>query len=151
MSSTKYLVFRIDAEGNEQGELTEKPFSKRGDAVELAQKHRRKTGEGVRARTEAGHVAFEQLPKKSIAMSKRFTRVVELPEGAKVPAGLRVAYDRKRKNLAIVHNPEAENPYGVVNYETGEVLASDLPTTRSAGAFCKTVEAKAEEPEPANA
>lgn len=136
--TTTYHVFQIDAEGTELRELTDKPKSKKATAVDFARDHRKATGEGVVVKTSSGTEVHKQLPKKAIKMSPRYTRVVGLPEGAKLPEGQRVAYIRARKSLAITHDAETGD-YAVVNFETGEVLADGLETTRDSGAFCKTV------------
>lgn len=149
--STKYDVQTINAEGEVQSSLLEKPASKKDVAIEAARSHRQKTGEGVRVSTQAGTVVFEMKPRKAIKMSPRFTRVVDLPEGAMLPEGQRVAYTRTRKHLAITHDPESKT-YAVVNYVSGEILEDGIETTRESGAFCKTVPLPAKaEPEPANA
>jgi hypothetical protein len=150
MATTKYVVITVNAEGEETA--LEGTKSKRATAVELARETRAAERVGVRVETEAGKVVFEQAAPKKIKMSPRYTRVQDLPEGAVIPEGHRVAYNRARKNLAITHDPSAEEtPYAVVNFVTGEVLAR-TETTREAGAFCKTVPVPAKEtPEPADA
>lgn len=132
MPSTTYNVITVTAEG----ENTVGTKSKKATAVELA-RDTRAEGVGVRVETNAGTVVFELAAPKKINMSKPYTRVVDLPEGAKIPAGARVAYTRNRKNAAIVHLPEAAEgkQYAVVNFVTGKFLAKSLPTTRACGRF----------------
>jgi hypothetical protein len=140
--STKYNVFTVNAEGGEELVTTK---SKKATAVDAARELRKEQSVAVAVRTEAGNEVFAMPAPKKIKMSPRYTRVVDLPENAIIPEGSRVAYIRARKNLAITHNPEAEAPYSVVNFVTGEVLATDLETTRDSGAFCKTVPVPARE------
>jgi hypothetical protein len=151
MATTKYRVITVNAEGKEKA--LEGTKSKRATAVELARETRAQERVGVRVETEAGKVVFEMAAPKKIKMSPRYTRVQELPEGAIIPEGHRVAYNRARKNLAITHDANAtdELPYAVVRFTDGEVLERTA-TTREAGAFCKTVPVPAKaEPEPADA
>lgn len=139
MASTKYTIKLA-------GEAQEKTFSKKAQAVEAADKLRASTRQGVTVETESGTVVHDLPGVRPMKRTPQYSRTVDLPEDAVVPEGLRVAYTRGRKNLAITHNPEAsedEGAYGVINFVTGEVLASGLPTTRDAGAFCKTVETPA--------
>ena len=145
-NTTAYTVFVNDEA------LEGKPVAKKAKAVELAEAEaKRDKRANVQVRTQTGTVVHEIKGRKTIKMSPAYTRVVDLPEGAKIPEGMRVAYTRKRKNLAIVHDFDAENgPYQVVNFATGEVLAEELETTRDAGAFCKTVPAP-KKAEPAKA
>lgn len=135
-SATAYTVFVNDEA------LEGKPFTKKAKAVEaaeLAAKGDKRAN--VQVRTAAGNVVHEIKGQKRIKMSPAYTRVVELPEGSKIPAGMRVAYTRMRKSLAIVHDfNEPEGPYMVVRFTTGEVLGREIPTTREAGALCKTLE-----------
>lgn len=138
-NTTKYTVLVND-------EAQEKTFSKKALAVETARQLRKEQNAAVRVETQAGNVVFEQAAPKKIKMSPRYTRVVNLPADAKIPDGMRVAYTRNRKNLAITHDFDApEGPYNVVNFLTGEVLATEIQTTRDAGAFCKTVPAPVKE------
>lgn len=136
--ATSYTVFVND-------EALEGTFSKKAKAVESAESAAKADKRAnVQVRTGAGNVVHDIKGAKRIRMSAPYTRVVDLPEGAKIPEGMRVAYTRNRKKLAIVHDfNEPEGPYMVVNFETGAVLASELPTTRDSGAFCKTVKAPA--------
>lgn len=137
-NATAYTVFVND-------EALEGTFSKKAKAVEAAEAAAKADKRAnVQVRTAAGNVSHEIKGQKRIKMSPAYTRVVDLPEGAKIPEGMRVAYTRNRKKLAIVHEFTAEEgPYMVVNFETGAVLARELETTRDAGAFCKTVPAPA--------
>jgi hypothetical protein len=137
MATTTYTVFVNDV-------ALEGTKSKKATAVDLARAERKAQGADVRVETNAGTVVFEAKAPKKIKMSPRYTRVVELPEDAKLPEGARVAYIRARKNLAILHDAET-GEYAVHDFVKGETLASELETTREAGAFCKTV------PVPANA
>lgn len=137
--STTYHIFSIGTEGDETEVGTK---SKKATAVDAARELRTEQKVGVSVRTGAGNEVFAMPAPKKIKMSPQYTRVVDLPADVKIPEGTRVAYIRARKNLAIVHDPAAEeNPYSVVNFVTGEVLATDLETTRASGAFCKTVAA----------
>lgn len=111
--------------------------NKKATAVELAKATRNEQRVAVSVETGNGNVVFEQAAPKTIKMSPRYTRTVELPEGFRVPDGFRVAYDRRRKNIAIVHNAET-GEYRVIDAK-GKALAKGLVTTREAGAFCKTV------------
>ncbi len=71
---------------------------------------------------------------KKIKMSKPYTRVVPLPEGFEVPReGLRVAYRSARKNVATLHDAEAQE-YIVWSFATDEELGT-FATTRDAGRF----------------
>lgn len=139
MASTKYTVNVNDVE-------LEGSFSKKAKAVEAAEAAAKGDKRAhVTVTTGAGTVVHEIKGVKRIRMSAPYTRVVELPEGAIIPNEMRVAYTRNRKSLAIVHRfDEPEGPYMVVRYTTGEVLGRELPTTRSAGALCKTLEKPAE-------
>lgn len=123
------------------GEAQDATFSKKDKgiaAVEAAAKSDKRAN--IQLVTGSGKVVAEVKGVKTIKMSPPYTRVVELPEGAKIPSEMRVAYTRNRKKLAITHHFTApEGPYAVVNFETGKVLAREIPTTREAGAFCKTV------------
>lgn len=145
MATTTYHIFSLDAEGNEVSEIGHK--SKKATAVDAARAHRKESGEGVRVKTNAGTTVFEQNAKKTIKMSPRYTRVVELPEGVQAPNGLRVAYVRPRRNGAVLHDAEAQE-YRILNLATGEVLDEVFETTRDAGAFLK---AGVPLPAPANA
>ena len=133
--ATQYIVFVNDEA------LEGKPATKKAKAVEAAEAAAKADKRAhVEVRTAAGNVVHEIKGVKTIKMSPPYTRVVELPEGAKIPSEMRVAYTRNRKKLAITHHFTApEGPYAVVNFETGKVLAENLETTRDAGAFCKTV------------
>lgn len=125
------------------GETLEQTFTKKAKAVEAAVAAAKADKRAnVTVQTGAGNVVHEIKGAKKIRMSAPYTRVVNLPEGAVIPEGVRVAYTRNRKNLAIVHDFGMEDgPYQVVRFTDGEVLASELETTRDAGAFCKTVKA----------
>lgn len=131
MATTKYSVFVGD---EAQARETR---SKRQVAVDLATELRNSERADVRVVTDRGTEVFAMKAPKKIRMSRPFTRVVTLPEGAIIPEGHRVAYDRSRKNLAITHSPE--EGYAVVRFTDGTVLADELATTREAGAFCKNV------------
>ena len=135
-TATKYTVLGNDVE------LLEATFSKKAKAVEAAETHAKADKRAnVQVRTGAGTVVHEIKGQKRIKMSAPYTRVVPLPEGAIIPEGMRVAYTRNRKGLAIVHDfNEPEGPYMVVRFTTGEVLGREIPTTREAGALCKTLE-----------
>jgi hypothetical protein len=135
-NTTKYSVLVNDT-------ALEGTFAKKAKAIEAAETAAKGDKRAnVRVETGTGTVVHEITGVKRIRMSAPYTRVVDLPEDAKIPAGMRVAYTRNRKGLAIVHDfNEPEGPYQVVNYVTGEVLATELPTTRDSGAFCKTVNA----------
>jgi hypothetical protein len=137
-TTTAYTVFVND-------EALEGTFSKKAKAVEAAESAAKSDKRAnVQVRTGAGNVVHDIKGAKKIRMSAPYTRVVNLPEGAKIPEGVRVAYTRNRKGLAIVHDFGMEDgPYQVVNFVTGEVLASELETTRDAGQFCKTVKVPA--------
>jgi hypothetical protein len=137
--TTAYTVFVNDEA------LEGKPVAKKAKAVELAEAAAKQDKRAnVQVRTQAGNVVHEIKGAKKIRMSAPYTRKVDVPEGAKIPEGTRVAYTRNRKKLAIVHDFGMEDgPYQVVNFETGAVLAAELETTRDAGAFCKTVAAPA--------
>src|SRR6476619_3401634 len=104
MATTTYTIFTPDTEGNETAIGTK---SKKATAVEVARAHRKDTGEGVRVRTQTGNEVFEQLAKKAIKMSPKYTRTVELPEGFEVPEGMRACYVRPRRNGVILHDAEA--------------------------------------------
>ena len=137
--STTYHIFSLAADGTESEVATK---SKKATAVDAARELRKSENVGVAVRTGAGNEVFAMPAPKKIKMSPQYTRTVDLPADVKIPEGTRVAYIRARKNLAIVHDPSAtEGPYSVVNFVTGEVLASELETTRESGAFCKTVAA----------
>lgn len=134
-ASTKYTVLVND-------EALEGSFTKKAKAVEAAETAAKANKRAhVTVQTGAGNVVHEIKGVKTIRMSPAYTRVVDLPEGAIIPSEMRVAYIRARKSLAIAHHFTApEGPYAVVRWTDGKVLAEGLPTTRSAGAFCKTVE-----------
>lgn len=134
MASTKYTVFVNDVE-------LEGSFSKKDKGIAAAEAAAKADKRAhVELRTASGTTVHEIKGVKTIKMSPPYTRVVNLPEGVVIPEGVRVAYTRNRKNLAIVHDFGMEDgPYQVVRYTDGEVLASELETTRDAGAFCKTV------------
>lgn len=131
---TQYTVLVND-------EALEGSFSKKAKAVEAAEAAAKADKRAnVTVQTGAGNVVHTIKGVKTIRMSRPYTRKVDLPEGAVIPEGVRVAYTRNRKNLAIVHDFGMEDgPYQVVRFTDGEVLASELETTREAGAFCKTV------------
>lgn len=133
MATTTYHVFAINAEGTET-ELATK--SKKATAVEVAREHRKATGEGVRVRTSTGTVVHEQFAKKSIKMSPKYTRTVELPEGFQVPEGMRPAYVRPRRNGVILHDAES-GEYRIQKLDTGELLDETFEVTREAGARLK--------------
>lgn len=137
-NTTQYTVLVND-------EALEQTWTKKAKAVEAAEAAAKADKRAnVKVQTGAGNTVHEIKGRKRIKMSPAYTRVVDLPEDAKIPEGMRVAYTRNRKNLAIVHDFDAEEgPYEVVNFKTGEVLATELETTRDAGAFCKTVPAPA--------
>lgn len=134
MATTTYHIFNLDAEGNELKELGTK--SKKATAVEAARAHRKETGEGVRVKTNAGTVVHEQLAKKQIKMSPKYTRTVELPEGFQVPEGMRPAYVRPRRNGVILHDAE-NGVYRIQKLDTGELLDDEFEVTREAGARLK--------------
>ena len=135
-SATQYIVFVNDEA------LEGKPATKKAKAVEAAEAAAKADKRAhVEVRTANGTVVHEIKGQKRIKMSAPYTRVVPLPEGAIIPEGMRVAYTRNRKGLAIVHDfNEPEGPYMVVRFTTGEVLGREIPTTREAGALCKTLE-----------
>lgn len=128
-ATTKYTVL------NAEGVLGE-GFTVKAKAVELAEAN--KGASPVEVVTGAGTVVHTVKAKRSQKRTPRYTRVVTLPEGAIIPEGRRVAYDRSRKNLAITHDAES-GTYAVIRFTDGAVLADELPTTRDAGAFCKTI------------
>lgn len=136
-TSTTYTVFVNDKalEGNKV---------KKATAVDLARTERKAQNAAVRVETNNGKVVFEMPAPKKIKMSPQYTRVVDLPEGVKIPKGKRVAYDRARKNLAILHD-EKTREYSVWDFKQNKILADGLETTRAAGAFCKTVPAPVKE------
>jgi hypothetical protein len=138
-TTTAYTVFVNDEA------LEGKPVAKKAKAVELAEAAAKSDKRAnVQVRTAAGNVVHDIKGRKTIKMSRPYTRVVNLPDDAVIPDGVRVAYTRNRKGLAIVHDFGMEDgPYQVVNFVTGAVLASELETTRDAGAFCKTVKVPA--------
>lgn len=119
----------------------EKTFSKKSKAVEAAEANR---GDApVEVTTGTGTVVHTVPPFKSIKMSPRYTRVAELPEGVEVPDGLRVAYVRARKNVALLHDPNAESDehYVFFDYVKGEMLEDRFRTTREAGQAFKALPA----------
>lgn len=134
-SATQYIVFVNDEA------LEGKPATKKARAVEAAEAAAKADKRAhVEVRTANGTVVHEIKGQKRIKMSAPYTRVQALPEGAIIPKGMRVAYHRARKGLAIVHNfSEPEGPYQVVRFTDGKVLATELETTRAAGEFCKSV------------
>lgn len=128
-SSTKYTVFVNDV-------ALEGTKSKRQTAVDLARAERKAQNAAVRVETDKGTVVFEMPAPKKIKMSPQYTRVVDLPEGVKVPEGKRVAYFRPRRNGAILHDAET-GEYSILNVTTGEELDEVFETTRDAGARLK--------------
>lgn len=146
MASTRY-VLTIGTEVQEQ------TFSKKTDAVAAAEAARSETRQSVSVATEAGTEVFSLKGVRPMKRTPQYTRLEDLPEGFEIPEGLRPAYTRRRKNLVIMHDPNAEEgAYSVHNFVTGEVLTDGLDTTRDAGQFVKGVPAPAKaEPEAANA
>jgi len=140
--STKYTVTATNAAG-EVRELGVK--SKKATAMDLARAERKSTGEAVQVVTDAGTVVFEQAAKKTVKMSPRYTRVVELPEDVIVPEGKRVAYFRPRVNLAVLHDAESGD-YTLLDTAEGMELEETFETTRDAGRFLVEVAAKRKTP-----
>lgn len=148
--TTTYAVHQIDAEGAQLKQLNEKAFAKKADAIEFARTHRAKTGEGVSVVTSSDKEVHRQLPKRTIKMSKPYTRVAALPEGVTVPKGLRVAYAYNRRGGVILHDPNAEKDeaYSIMltkGPEAGTVLEDRFPTTRAAGDAMRDVRVVAQE------
>ena len=129
MATTTYNVFAGDDNVGTK--------SKKATAIEFAKAKLAELRVPVRVETSTGNVVFEQKVRKQQIKTPRYSRTVTLPEGTRVPDGFRVAYDRRRKGIFIVHNAET-GEYRVVNGK-GKALAKGLTTTREAGAFCKTV------------
>lgn len=129
--STSYTIF-VD------GKALEGTKSKKATAVDLARAERKAQNAAVKVETNTGTVVFEMPAPKKIKMSPQYTRTVDLPEGAKIPKGKRVAYTRARKNLALLHD-EKSGEYSVFDFVKSQTLVDGLETTRAAGAFCKTV------------
>lgn len=130
MATTKYVV-RV-------GDEVLATKSKKAQAIELGQAEAKARKTLVTVETSNGTVVAELKARKQQVKTTPYTRVETLPEDFTVPEGFRVAYKRARKSLAIVHNGET-GEYRVINAK-GKALAKGLPTTRAAGAFCKTVE-----------
>lgn len=132
-ATTKYEIFATDAEGVVTG-LGIK--SKKATAVDVARAHRQETGEGVVVKTQNGTEVFALDAKKTIKMSPRYTRVVDLPEGVEVPEGFVARYVRPRRGLAVLHEVGAakDAQYALLVLATNELLEDRFPTTRDAGA-----------------
>lgn len=111
--------------------------SKKAQAVAFAQATAKELKATLQVVTSpAGNLVVEVKARKAQIKTKPYTRLVDLPEGFKIPEGLRACYTRARKNAVILHDPEAEeNAYSVYNFVTGKALAKSLPTTRACGRF----------------
>lgn len=129
MATTKYLV--------KNGDEVVATKSKKAQAVELAQATAKELKTTITVVTSNGTEVGVFKARKEQVKTTPYTRVQALPDDFRVPEGFRVAYNRARKNIAIVHNGET-GEYRVINAR-GKALAKGLTTTRDAGAFCKTV------------
>lgn len=132
MATTVYTAQKLA--GDKVEDLATK--SKKSTAVDVARTERKQSGAHVRVVTGTGTVVFEQEAKKAIKMSPKYTRVCDVPEGVKVPKGLRVAYVRPRRNGAILHDAET-GEYKIMKLDTGELLDETFEVTRDAGARLK--------------
>ncbi len=138
MATTTYTVSTVSTEGELVAVATK---SKKATAIELARATRDETKLAVVVKTGAGNEVLALAAPKKIKMSPRFTRVVELPEGVVVPDGLRVAYVRARKNVALLHDPSAEDgeQYAFFDYAKGVMRSERFATTRDAGQGFKSI------------
>lgn len=133
MASTKYVIRKVTGEDTFE-ELGTK--SKRATAEQFARDARKaEVDSHIQVVTSpAGNVTLDLPAKRTINMSARYTRTVELPEGVVAPEGKRVAYLRKRAGLAVLHDPNADGEqYTVFDVKKGKELKGTFATTRAAG------------------
>lgn len=159
--STKYIVTRENADAT----LTEVATkAKKSDAIAIADKERADSRRTVRVHTDKGTLVHEVKGVRPMKSTKRYSRVVELPEGFEVPEGARPAYLRKRHDALILAFDPAEGSdekveYAVQRLSTGKVYKQRFAKTRDAGQFVlginppapkgeKAPKAGGEQPEP---
>lgn len=122
--TTRYSVI---VGGEDVAEVTKKQ-----DAINMANRERNKQRAAVKVVTNNGTVILERPAPKRINQSPRYSRVVPLPTDVKVPEGMRVAYVRKRRNGAILHDAET-GKYSIMDITTGTQLRERFETARDAG------------------
>lgn len=133
MATTSYVITAQNVEGEFDVIATK---SKKAQALELAEKFRFENKRTTQVHTSAGTLVGEFKARKPQKKTAQYTRVVELPEGFKVPEGKRVAYLRTRKSCAILH--DFDEQYWVYDLKTNDVLGS-FGTTRQCGRFLADV------------
>lgn len=130
MATTTYTIAKMNVEGEFVAVDTK---SKKATALTLAQEIRSQERVSVRVVTGAGTEVLLLKARKPQKKTRPYTRVIDLPEGFKIPDSERPAYDRSRKGCVITHEAE-EGIYRVRALDGARVLGV-FSTTRQCGRF----------------
>lgn len=141
MATTTYTILKQNVEGEF---LPVDSKSKKSTALAAGQAIRDNEKVSVRVVTSGGATVLELKARKPQRKTRPYTRDVadelvvwqtkgELPEDFQIPEGKRVAYTRRQKGCAILH--DFEEQYWVVSLANANEILGTFSTTRQCGRF----------------